>query len=147
MTTALAPVEYDECFRLLAQTPIGRVVATAGALPLVEPVCFGLDGHGIVFRTEPGSCLAAATAGSVVAFEVDEIDPLTSSGWSVVVTGVAHHVGEASALLRVAQTNVGPWLPNDHLWVRITPGIVTGRRLERPPHHARRGAHEATPAA
>lgn len=34
-------------------------------------------------RTAPGSELDAATRGGLVAFEIDQIDPASRSGWSV----------------------------------------------------------------
>jgi uncharacterized protein len=136
MTATTAPFEplpTDECYRLLRQVPFGRVVGTAAALPMVLPVNFALDGHGIVFRTTPDSTLAGATSGQVVAFEADHLDPVTRTGWSVVVIGTASAVTEVSDQLRLAQLNLVSWLPGPrHHWVRITPGIVTGRRLHGP---------------
>jgi hypothetical protein len=46
----------------------------------------------IVFRTAPGSKIAAAAAGSVVAFEVDDDGRLDRSGWSVLAVGQAQLV-------------------------------------------------------
>lgn len=127
---ALEELDEDACYRLLSTVEVGRVVATAGALPLVVPVTFALDGRAVVFRTTPSGTLASATRGAVVAFEADVIDPRTRSGWSVVVTGVAAPVEEVSDLVRVEQLGLVPWAAGerDH-YVRITPGLVTGRRL------------------
>lgn len=44
-------LEEDACLLLLATVPFGRVAATSGALSLVVPVDFVLDGRVIVFRT------------------------------------------------------------------------------------------------
>jgi nitroimidazol reductase NimA-like FMN-containing flavoprotein (pyridoxamine 5'-phosphate oxidase superfamily) len=134
MTALRAPLleelDLETCYRRLATQQVGRVVATAGALPLVVPVNFALDGHAVVFRTASGGTLDAATRGTVVAFEVDEIDPHVRSGWSVVVTGVASPIDDLSDLLRAQQLAIAPWAPGrrDH-YVRITPGLVTGRHL------------------
>jgi uncharacterized protein len=127
---ALEILDEDACFRRLATVSYGRVVATSGALPLVVPVNFALDGHAIVFRTTVDGALAAATRGAVVAFEADDIDPSIASGWSVVVTGIAAPVTAVSDLLRVQQLAVVPWAPGerDH-YVRLVPGLVTGRHL------------------
>lgn len=132
VTAALTPLDEAECYRLLRQVPFGRVVGTARALPLVVPVNFALDGHSVVFRTTEHGALAR-TDGSVVAFEADEIDPRTRTGWSVVLTGVARPVTAASELVRMGQLQLVTWVPGerDH-WIRITPGIVTGRRLSSP---------------
>lgn len=139
VATSDGSLSTEECFRLLRTAPFGRVVATEHALPLVLPVNFALDGHSIVFRTAEGSSLAAATANAVVAFEADEIDAASRTGWSVVVTGMAHAVESASELVRVAQLGLVAWVPGERQhYVRITPGRVTGRRLEPPPVLRRR---------
>ncbi len=124
-------LEPAECYRLLATVPVGRVVATADALPLVLPVNFCLDGHNVVFRTSPSGRLAAATRNVVVAFEVDQIDTATWTGWSVVVTGVAKPMTSPGEIVRAAQLGLISWLGEDHdHFVQIVPGLVTGRRLE-----------------
>jgi len=82
----LQVIPRDEALRLLASAPVGRVVFTLRALPAVLPVNFVLDGDAVVFRTAPGSKLTAAVRNAVVAFQVDQIDPQTQTGWSVVVT-------------------------------------------------------------
>ena len=77
-------LERQECLRLLANAPVGRIVHTRHALPAVLPVNFGLDGDGaVLLRTSAASELARAVDGAVVAFEADEVDPLAHSGWSV----------------------------------------------------------------
>ena len=81
-----------ECLRLLGGARIGRVGLSMGALPAVLPVNFTLVDDAIVLRTAAGSKLDAALANSVVAFEVDSIDPMYHTGWSVLVQGVASEV-------------------------------------------------------
>ncbi len=81
-----------DCLRLLASATIGRVGISIGALPVVLPVNFRLVDDRIVFCTGIGTKLDAATANSVVAFEVDDFEPVSHTGWSVVVTGIAHEV-------------------------------------------------------
>ena len=56
--------------------PLGRVGVSGGALPSVLPVNFRFDGRQILIRTGVGTKLDAAVANAVVAFEVDEIDPV-----------------------------------------------------------------------
>ncbi len=149
-------LERQECLRLLAKVPLGRIVHTRGALPAVLPVNFGLDHDGsVLLRTSAASELVRAIDGSVVAFEADEVDAATHSGWSVVVTGEAdggdrpRRAGAAdpdrAALLGALahgglrpyrartgdRTGVGRW--TDH--VRRDSGILTDchqHRAERP---------------
>jgi uncharacterized protein len=129
-TTSLDELDQDTCYRRLAGALFGRVVATSGALPLVVPVNYGLDGHAVVFRTASGSRLQAATRNAVVAFEVDDIDPVRRCGWSVVVTGTATPVTAVSDIVRLEQLGLAPWGPGvKDQWVRIVPGLITGRHL------------------
>jgi nitroimidazol reductase NimA-like FMN-containing flavoprotein (pyridoxamine 5'-phosphate oxidase superfamily) len=123
----------EECLRLLGTATIGRLGLTTGALPTVLPINFRLVGDKIVFRTSVGSKLDAATQNAVVAFEVDEMDPLWHSGWSVVVTGVAREVTEPDELAALPTTHIPHWASksSDRV-VEITTEMITGRRIPSP---------------
>jgi uncharacterized protein len=93
-------VELDRaaCLRLLADGQVGRIVFTEGALPAAQPVSYLLDGDEIIFRTADGSKLATTTRDAVVAFQVDQIDPASRSGWSVLGVGQAYEVTDPDRL-------------------------------------------------
>ncbi|MET9908148.1 pyridoxamine 5'-phosphate oxidase family protein [Streptomyces sp. NPDC006476] len=124
-------LERPECLRLLAKVPVGRIVHTRQALPAVLPVNFTLDGDGaVLLRTSAASELARAVDGVVVAFEVDEVDAATQSGWSVVVTGPAMVVTDPAEHERLTRTGPRSWVPSpQEVFVRIEPELVTGREL------------------
>lgn len=126
----LLMLDRAECLRLLRTATLGRIGLTSGALPVVLPVNFWFDGQRIYIRTGPGTKLSAATRDTVVAFEVDDIDPLWHSGWSVVATGLAHHVVEAEELAYLDTMPIARWAPDggDHL-ISITPELISGRRI------------------
>ncbi|CAM5575734.1 pyridoxamine 5'-phosphate oxidase family protein [Streptomyces aurantiogriseus] len=121
----------QECLRLLAKVPVGRVVHTRKALPAVLPVNFCLDGDGAVLLcTSAASELARAIDGAVVAFEADEVDAVQHAGWSVVVIGSAAVVTDPSEYGRLIRTGPHSWVPSpDEIFVRIKPELVTGREL------------------
>ena len=127
----LAELPRAESLRLLASVPFGRVVFTARALPAVRPVNHLVDGSRIIIRTSLGSALSADVddVGTVVAYEADEIDPVTRRGWSVVVVGRALPVtdGLLSARYRKA---LQPWAAGhrDEV-IAISTDMVTGYRL------------------
>src|SRR5687767_9942930 len=77
----------EECLRLLGREPVGRLGTTSGALPVVLPVNFALDGTRILFMTDPGLKLDAARNGDVACMEVDGYDRWSHRGWSVLATG------------------------------------------------------------
>jgi nitroimidazol reductase NimA-like FMN-containing flavoprotein (pyridoxamine 5'-phosphate oxidase superfamily) len=126
----LEELPWAECLRLLATVPVGRIVYTRQALPAVEPVNFAVDAGTIVIRTDPSGKLAAAAARAVVAFQADNLDFTTRSGWSVTVVGHCEEVADADEAARLAGLRLHSWAPGsrDH-YLRITPGMVTGRRL------------------
>ncbi|MCO5991676.1 pyridoxamine 5'-phosphate oxidase family protein [Actinoallomurus spadix] len=123
----------EECLALLGAVPIGRIVFTDRALPAVQPVNFVLSGGDIVIRTGAGSKLAAASRGAVVAFEADAFDPVTRTGWSVVVTGPARVVSQAGELRRLRDLALPVWAPGERGdYLAITPELVSGRRIPAP---------------
>ncbi|MFJ5551786.1 pyridoxamine 5'-phosphate oxidase family protein [Streptomyces sp. NPDC093225] len=137
----MRPLDRTEALRLLGSVSLGRVVFTRHALPAVRPVNHVLDGEDVLVRVHDGGALAALaapadSAGVVVAYEADEIDPVTHLGWSVVVTGYARSVGDRAEAARLG-ARLLPWVGLDmpHV-VRIQPDLVTGYVLERDPADA-----------
>lgn len=129
-TTTLRPLTRDECFRLMASVPVGRIIYTRQALPAVELVNFTLDNGDIIVRTDHGGKLAAATRGAVVAFEADCVDQAHQAGWSVTVIGHSHEVTDPDEIARLEQIGLTSWAPGDREhFIRISPGLLNGRRL------------------
>ena len=122
----------DECFRLLGRGGIGRVGLQSGSLPTILPVTYAVLDRDIVFPTTTGSKLDAAVHRTLMAFEVDHLDPLLPIGWSVVVVGVASEITHPGELEQVADLPLHSWVVSTHMrYVRIRSDVVTGRRLGR----------------
>ncbi len=121
----------EECLQLLSTGSVGRIAVTRDALPVILPVNYAVDGGSILIRTTDGAILRAARAGgAVVAFEVDNLDERTMTGWSVLVTGTLREVTAVSAVLRAEQLPLVPWAGGERRhFVRITPGLLSGRRI------------------
>jgi nitroimidazol reductase NimA-like FMN-containing flavoprotein (pyridoxamine 5'-phosphate oxidase superfamily) len=119
-----------ECRHLLAQGEVGRIGISIGALPVIFPVNYRLIDGSIVFRTAPGSKLAAASRHTVVAFEVDDYDRDRRTGWSVLVVGHAEVVHGLDMTAKVLAAKVEPWAegPRTSI-VRIALEYVSGRRI------------------
>jgi uncharacterized protein len=120
-----------ECLRLLASVPVGRVGFRADGEVVVLPVNYVVDGQDVVFRTARGSKLSAAEDQNLVAFEADDYDPQTRSGWSVMISGHAETVYEDTQIQRLARLDLHPWATavDRPFWVRIRPTSVTGRQI------------------
>jgi nitroimidazol reductase NimA-like FMN-containing flavoprotein (pyridoxamine 5'-phosphate oxidase superfamily) len=125
-------LEPEECLRLLATVPVGRVGVTIDALPAVLPVNFVVTSGAVVFATVPGTKLDAATAGAVVAFEADSYGTAEApGGWSVLVRGIAREVTDP-AEIEIAHAlpfNSWAWDGGADRYVMIEPTVVTGRRI------------------
>lgn len=125
-------VAGSECYQLLAGRSVGRLGVVVEGYPLIIPVSYALDDQTILIRTAPGS-VVARSAGSDVAFQVDDLNLDSHSGWSVLARGRAEALTAAEALeltSRIPPIIVQPWAPGDRpLWMRITPQDIAGRRI------------------
>ena len=125
----LEALSQQEAVALLATIPVGRVVFTVGALPAIVPVAFAVHDGAVVMRTSPESRLAKAAPGGVLAFEVDDIDAETRTGWSVVVMGVATVVANPEQRAAIDGV-VDAFAPGrKDVCIRLPLTVVTGRRV------------------
>ncbi len=125
-------LDPDECLRLLSSARVGRLGFTAPTGPQVLPVNYTLLDGAIVLRTDLYSTIADGTRGTMVAFEVDELDDRLQSGWSVLAVGEAHHVEDHAEMADLFRRAGEPWAPGSRpLVARIVPSRVTGRRFQR----------------
>jgi len=121
----------SECLFLLATRSVGRVAVSRHALPTILPVNYAMLGEEIVFATGTGSISLAGAEEVVLAFEVDEADPVTRSGWSVVVVGKARRIDERNSDWEAARClNLEPWVGRHAVeLVRLKSHRLTGRRI------------------
>jgi len=126
----LEMLPFDECLRLLASVPVGRVGFCADGEVVVLPVNHVVDGQDVVFRTARGAKLSVAQAQNPVAFEADGYDAEARSGWSVLVNGRAEAVYEDAEVRRLGRLGLHPWASavDRPFWIRIRPASVTGRQ-------------------
>jgi hypothetical protein len=128
------------CLSLISGGGVGRIGYTGRFGPAVLPVNYHVHEGTIVFRTGMGSAMVAdlrtgiADAEYRVAFEIDQMQPATQEGWSVLVQGAVHFVDSADELAPIAQLGVQAW-PGDpkEQFIRVIPRHVTGRRIRRVP--------------
>ncbi len=125
---------FDECLRLLASVPVGRVGFVADGEVVVLPVNHVVDGQDVIFRTAYGSKAAAAEGQDRAAFEADHYNEQTRSGWSVLVNGRAEVVDAEADVerlsLSLSRLGVYPWVTavQHPIWIRIRPTSVSGRQ-------------------
>ncbi|MGI8753958.1 MAG: pyridoxamine 5'-phosphate oxidase family protein [Acidimicrobiales bacterium] len=117
-----------ECLRLLASRSVGRVAVSRHALPAILPVSYRLAGEEVVFGA--GETHATETRNVVLAFEVDDVDPVTRRGWSVVAVGLAHQVMVDPEGKDAMVVDPDPWVGRlETPLIHLSTDRLTGRRM------------------
>lgn len=118
------PIATDDCALLLGERVVGRVAWASSGGIVVLPVNYVYADGRILIRVAEGSLPAELAEAGEVAFEVDDIDEETGTGWSVLVRGHARrHAGAADTLPR-------PWAPGERtLLLEIEPTALSGRSV------------------
>ncbi len=125
----LALLDADECLDRMARRSLGRLAFVRDGLPQILPMNYLLHQGSVLLRTQIGSTLDALI-GQLVAFEIDEADPVAHDGWSVVVHGRADEVWEPQELEQLRLLPLRPWAPGDRShYLRIQSTSMTGRRI------------------
>ena len=125
----LVDLPADECMRLLGERSVGRIAWNGPAGPTVLPVNYVVVDGEVWFRTTAHSSFTHEVDDQPVAFQIDDVDDFTRSGWSVLARGTAHVVFDAT---RVPRTwpGIETWPAGTHaLHVVIEPHQLTGKRL------------------
>lgn len=124
----------EECQTHLEHATQGRVAWSADGLVHILPISCAVHAGRVTFRTSPYGVLAALEHTSEVAFEVDQIDLATGTGWSVVVQSRAQAVVMSEDLLDLwARPDLVPWAPGTrNVFISITPHHLSGRRVQAP---------------
>jgi hypothetical protein len=125
----LIELGVDECWDLLRAESVGRIAWSGANGPTVLPVNFIVVDKAVVFRTSPYSSAARECDSQPVAFEIDELDPFTRSGWSVLARGTARLVYDDHLVPDDGQ-QLDTWAAGARpLHVVLEPRELTGRRL------------------
>lgn len=128
--TWLEHLRHEECWELLASTPVGRLGVLVDSAPEIYTVNFAVDGESVVFRTDPGTKLRAVDRSPSVCFQADGLDVDDRTGWSVLVKGRATEMTSPSDLLTAAELHLPYWIAGEKShWVRIVAIEITGRRI------------------
>ncbi|WP_137146890.1 pyridoxamine 5'-phosphate oxidase family protein [Mycolicibacterium sp. CR10] len=118
----------SECWQLLSQNSLGRLVTSVDGDPEIFPVNFVVQRRTILFRTAEGTKLVSGAINHKVAFEIDGHDEV--EGWSVIVKGLARGLHTSEEIDEAEQAQLLPWTATvKQHYVRVLPRQVTGRRF------------------
>jgi nitroimidazol reductase NimA-like FMN-containing flavoprotein (pyridoxamine 5'-phosphate oxidase superfamily) len=137
--SVLETLTEAECRAHLGEGGVGRFLFLESRGPVAVPVNYRLlDGGDIVFRTAHDTSLVLRAPQTRVSFEVDRLDEALAEGWSVLLSGTAHVVGDQGELEAVTKLGVAPWAGGTRdTYIRISPERITGRRLRGAPDPGR----------
>jgi uncharacterized protein len=125
-------LDRAECEQLLASRNVGRLGVVVDGQPYVIPVHYATPGGGvIVFRAALRSLLMEASLREV-AFEVDDAQPKTRTGWFVTVIGVARDIADAidETSVSLRELPIVEWSSEDRPeWFKVEPRELIGLRL------------------
>ena len=137
LTIEMLDVPREECLRLLASHSFGRLAVSMGdRAPVLRPINYLFDetSQSVVFRTAVGSGFHALLRSAEATFEIDGIEDLARTGWSVIMSGVTDEVTNPNEISRLDGLALDSWAPGDKAhWMRIRALTVSGRRIVLPP--------------
>jgi hypothetical protein len=120
----------DECWALLRTTSVGRLAVWVDDHPDIFPLNYAVDHGTVVFRSGPGTKVAAALSDSPVALEADGYDAGTAEAWSVVIKGRAEEITSGPDLIGTLDLPLFPWQAGTKgRFIRIVPMTTDGRRF------------------
>jgi nitroimidazol reductase NimA-like FMN-containing flavoprotein (pyridoxamine 5'-phosphate oxidase superfamily) len=124
----LREMSREECLERLNVEVVGRVGFNDDLGPVVLPVNYRIREGSVIIATGLSTALARFAIGKAVALEVEDVDPLTESGWSVLVRGRAEIVPHDG--MPEPGGRPRPWADGPRpLLIQIVPETVTGRWL------------------
>ena len=126
----LEVLDARECRRLLASVSVGRIAFTEAAMPVIQVASFALRGEDVVIPTGLSSKMAAGSRGAVLAFAVDDYDPVERTGWNVTVIGASRLVSGPDEVRELDELGVQPWSPSaTHCYIALRLTVVRGQRI------------------
>ena len=130
MGSSFVTLSQEECRGRLAGASVGRVAFCTPQGPSIYPVNVGMVDGDVVFHTAPYTDLGTQVGGRQVALEVDELDPVAASGWSVVVHGEAVRVDDPDEVAQLRRAVPEPWAHGQRsLFVRVVVAKISGRAV------------------
>lgn len=130
--TGVDELTVEECLRLLETKRIGRIGLTTDVGPQIFPVNYVLsEDQRIVFRTLPYGVIANHAHEAAVAFEVDDLDEDTETGWSVLAVGRCSRIEDPTDVHLIREReDPTPWAEGQRiLYFSIDWSDLTGRQI------------------
>ncbi|MFC4140614.1 MULTISPECIES: pyridoxamine 5'-phosphate oxidase family protein [unclassified Microbacterium] len=122
----------EECLARLATSTVGRIGHVEDGRVEIIPVNYRIDGRDLYLRTREDGILSGLPDEPDIAFEVDHIEGLEGSGWSVLLGGRVERLEPGEGQSIDAAAHVRPWAGGERtLWFRFVIERISGRSVRR----------------
>ena len=127
----ITELTVEECLSLLTTKQVGRIGLTTPAGPQILPVNYTVHDEKIVFRTLPYGVIANNAHEARVAFEVDDLDDVAATGWSVLAVGRCARIEDPGEVHLIRdEADPEPWAEGHRiLYFRVDWDDLTGRQV------------------
>lgn len=120
----------EDAWERARTTVVGRLAFSAGDRLELFPINYLVDRGTVLFRTAPGTKLAASMERLDVVFEADGFEAETHEAWSVVIRGRLEPVLATADIVEAVALPLFPWQSGEKaFFVRIVPTEATGRQF------------------
>lgn len=122
-------LDDSACRKLLGTAPMGRVGFSDRALPRILPVHCTLRDDEVVLARRNGATLDIRPH-EIVAFEVDDYDPVTREGWCVSLVGTCRVISDGEEIAELDALDFAPWDSDEGtVYIAISIGLLRGRAV------------------
>lgn len=130
-TRSFAHLDADECWRLVGNHGIGRVVFIGDTYTQIVPTTYDAVNGTAYFRAPTFGELARRVDGKTASLQVDDIDRSTFTGWSILMTGTAHRVEDAATVGSLwSLGRPRAWFPGPQTqWIALPVDTLRGQRV------------------
>jgi nitroimidazol reductase NimA-like FMN-containing flavoprotein (pyridoxamine 5'-phosphate oxidase superfamily) len=125
----LVDLNEAECWEQLQSRDLARIAWNTSTGPEILPVNYVTYDGSLWMRTTAHSSIAEQVDESPVAIEIDDLDPATHVGWSVVLRGRAqavYHEADVPAEVTALRSWAAGVRP---LWLQVKAEVITGKHL------------------
>lgn len=123
---------HQDVADLLRTHEVGRIAWNSSEGPVILPVAYAFDRDSVAFRTAVHGLLSELANPTDIAFQVDEFDVETATGWSVLVRAISAAVTEPGEVGHWLNRLPTPWAPGPRdLVIRLDPVQLSGRMIVR----------------
>jgi nitroimidazol reductase NimA-like FMN-containing flavoprotein (pyridoxamine 5'-phosphate oxidase superfamily) len=121
----------SQCWQLVADRGVGRVAFMGDTRLRIVPTRYDAEGHTAYFRALTFGELARGGHDRHMSLQVDDVDHESFTGWSVLMSGMAHRVEDAATIASLwSLGRPHPWVSGPETqWIALVVDTIEGQRV------------------